>query len=232
MELGSRQYFDKLASLRFFAAILVLLSHIDLSATTHNVFIRFIDQKVFWCGFVGVSIFFVLSGFVISYANDNWKDWKQYLIGRISRIYPSHLIVTALFILTFRATVTSWGGLLVWLTNFSLLQAWVPSGRFTGALNDVSWSLSVEMFFYGSFILLRRLEDRYLYLLCISAYCINFGAEWIMQIGHVRLVHWLFYIFPVSRLPEFLIGMSIYRLYKREPLSLALIGKVNFMFLL
>lgn len=232
MELGSRQYFDKLASLRFFAAILVLLSHIDLSATTHNVFIRFIDQKVFWCGFVGVSIFFVLSGFVISYANDNWKDWKQYLIGRISRIYPSHLIVTALFILIFRATVTSWGGLLVWLTNFSLLQAWVPSGRFTGALNDVSWSLSVEMFFYGSFILLRRLEDRYLYLLCISAYCINFGAEWIMQIGHVRLVHWLFYIFPVSRLPEFLIGMSIYRLYKREPLSLALIGKVNFMFLL
>jgi len=232
MNNNPRRYFGKLASLRFFAALLVLLSHIDLSATTNNAFIWFVDQEVFWCGFIGVSIFFVLSGFVISYANDNWKDWKHYMVGRVSRIYPAHLIVTALVILVFEETIRSEKDLIVWLTNFSLLQAWVPSPRFLRALNDVSWSLSVEMFFYVSFIFLRRLEDRYLYMLCISAYCVNLGAEWSMQVGHLHLAHWLFYIFPVSRLPEFLIGMSIYRIYKSGSLSLAFIGKLDFIFLL
>src|ERR1700749_2707791 len=90
----SNIYFGKLPSLRFFAALLVVGSHLTLSEYTNDPAVRFVDRNVLWCGFIGVSIFYVLSAFVISLANDRWKDWKQYLIGRVARIYPAHLLVT------------------------------------------------------------------------------------------------------------------------------------------
>lgn len=217
MKTDSRRYFAKLASLRFFAALLVIFSHMRLSENTHNPFIKYIDGNVFWSGFIGVSVFYVLSGFVISYANDNWGGWKKYLIGRIARIYPAHLIVTVLIILVFRQGIAHWNDLLVWASNFALLQAWVYSPRYFFSLNDVAWSLSVEVFFYLTFIFLRSLEDRYIYLLCICGYCFNLAFEAVDRNEPVQWVHWFFYINPVARFPEFLMGMSVYRLYKHDP---------------
>lgn len=208
------QYFDKLASLRFFAALMVVLCHLRLAPYAGIETLKYIGWNVFPMGFVGVSVFYVLSGFVISHANDNWSGWKRYAIGRVSRIYPPHLIVTLLFILFFGETIRGWGDAKVWLANFTLMQSWILNGRYMSSLNNVSWSLSVEIFFYAAFIFLRRLDDRRLYTLCIVSYALNLFLELILQDHSFRSMERLFGKLPLTRLPEFLMGMAIYRVYK------------------
>src|ERR1700739_568544 len=94
MDEPSRNYLSKLASLRFFAALMVVCHHLTLNHFKVEGITAFLDQDVLWCGFRGVTGFYVLSGFVISLANDRWRGWKTYAIGRVARIYPSHLLVT------------------------------------------------------------------------------------------------------------------------------------------
>ena len=53
---------DQLTGLRYFAALLVFFSHLELDGS-HD-FLR----DVFNSGYVGVSFFFLLSGFVLSYS--------------------------------------------------------------------------------------------------------------------------------------------------------------------
>lgn len=230
-----KTYFGKLASLRFFAALLVVGSHLTLSQYTRDPAVDFVDKNVLWCGFIGVSIFYVLSGFVISLANDRWKDWQRYLIGRVSRIYPSHLLVTVvLFGLPLYVLVTHLAhghSVSILFLNLTLLHAWNPNNAVFFSLNSVSWSLSVEMFFYVMFLFLRRLEDRYLHILAIAGYLTVFAGELLLQGGTQQFTHWMFYIFPVARLPEFLIGMSLFRLYKSDALQQLRLPKVDFLML-
>lgn len=228
-----RNYLEQMASLRFFAALLVVGCHLHLRNHTTNGILALIDVNVLWNGFVGVSIFYVLSGFVISYANDRWKGWKTYLIGRVARIYPAHLIVA--FALCWYPMYHYFvvGGPGVALariaTNLALLQAWIPNPDYYESLNVVSWSLSVEMFFYVSFLLLRRLKDRHIYLLAAAGYALNLAAEIHMRHASFRMTYWEFYIFPVARLPEFLMGMSVYRLHKSGTLARLKLPRVDFL---
>jgi peptidoglycan/LPS O-acetylase OafA/YrhL len=91
-----------LTGIRFYAAFLVFLSHITV--------IPGIDQMaqhhlLFNAGVVGVSFFFVLSGFILTY---NYADvfsvglsrheyWK-FLWDRLTKIYPVHFTITLLMI--------------------------------------------------------------------------------------------------------------------------------------
>lgn len=228
-----KQYFEKLASLRFFAALLVLGSHLPLTWFVANKTTAFVKNDVLWCGFIGVSVFYVLSGFVISFANDRWRGWQGYVIGRVARIYPSHLIVTAalfaypMYHLIQKLADPHSAGVL--LTNLGLVHAWVPRDDYFFSLNSVSWSLSVEVFFYAAFIFLRRLEDRHIYMLAAFGYLADLTAEILLRGQPVELTHWLFYINPLMRLPEFLMGMCIFRLYKSGALARLRLPKVEFM---
>jgi peptidoglycan/LPS O-acetylase OafA/YrhL len=117
------------------------------------------------------------------------------------------------------------------LANLTLFQAWFPQQGIFFSLNGVSWSLSVEMFFYVMFIFLRRLGDRYIYALAIAGYLCNFAAELSLRDAAQPLTHWMFYIFPVARLPEFLLGMSVFRLYRNGVLQRQRLPKVDFLLL-
>ncbi|HEY3859300.1 MAG TPA: acyltransferase family protein, partial [Gammaproteobacteria bacterium] len=90
----AEQRLDKLTSLRFFAALLVVFFHSRVNLVQQHGLLPHLYVYFFGYGFMGVSIFYVLSGFVISYANDDWRGWKWYLKGRAIRIFPSHWIVT------------------------------------------------------------------------------------------------------------------------------------------
>ena len=79
---------NTLTSLRFIFALMVFGAHcytID----------KFFDTHFFKEGFVGVSFFFVLSGFIIAYNyqkkfSENKIAKRAFWVARIARIYPLH----------------------------------------------------------------------------------------------------------------------------------------------
>jgi len=87
MKTGQEIY--SLTGLRGFAAVMVVIAHAEAES---GVFAIARGQPA-------VDIFFVLSGFVISYVyigRDKPIDWASFTMARFARIYPLH-IVTAVF---------------------------------------------------------------------------------------------------------------------------------------
>lgn len=237
MNVSSARYLDKLASLRFFAAALVVLFHLRVLTWPYHGIFKKNYLHTFEYGYVGVSIFFILSGFVISFANANWRGWKRYLMGRAARIYPSHWIIlfsvaayaVIMYFQQYGITVDSWLSL---LANLALVQAWVPDEAYYFSMDVVSWSLSVEIFFYVSFLFLRRLSDKSIYILSAFSYLALVIAAVLLRHTWSDTEYWVFDINPVVRLPEFLIGMALYRLYKSGRLPKLWLPKFNFALIL
>lgn len=146
-----------LTSLRFFVAVLVVTFHYMPREVGFMPLFRNIVNH----GYVGVSIFFVLSGFILAY---NYRDeqfslrevrWRFYT-RRIARIYPamaaSTLLHLPLFLYSLIVSLPPGSALLrggaVTLLTLSLIQSWIPYSL--GQLNAPSWTIAVEMFLYSS----------------------------------------------------------------------------------
>jgi len=86
-----------LTSLRFFAAALVVFFHYLPRGEADNAWwIRIINH-----GYVGVSFFFVLSGFILAYTGVNTDfhcryERRAFYARRLARIYPAFLLATLL----------------------------------------------------------------------------------------------------------------------------------------
>ncbi|MET4878796.1 acyltransferase [Morganella morganii] len=201
-----------LSSIRFFAALFVLLSHLGFLSNT-NISFFMINE-----GFIGVTLFFILSGFILSYSYQDRLSNKtisisEFYIARIARIYPLHIITLLISIHFFTINIT---GITIFLSNILLLQAFIPHPDYYFSLNAPSWSISVEMFFYLLFPLFIKLNNRTLLLLSFTIIFVKI----IIAIFSDELQHAMLYISPLLRLPDFLIGILIYRLRKNYPLEL------------
>jgi len=120
-------------------------------------------------GFLGVDLFFAISGFVIVwvYANklNSPREIPEYLWHRITRIYPSYILVSLpSFIAALKLHLLNWKttlGALALLWPYPLLA------------NPVAWSLCYEMIFYIIFSSAFFLPRRFLpYILAVWAVCI------------------------------------------------------------
>jgi peptidoglycan/LPS O-acetylase OafA/YrhL len=135
---------DSLTGLRFFAALVVVLTHIGFQFSRSTSVIRTESY-----GYTGVTFFFLLSGFVLTWSCAN-QPAARFLWLRFSRVWPLH-IVTAVFSMTVIASLAVNDGLVGRLLQVFLLQAWSPNQQIYYGGNSVSWSLSAEMFFYLMF---------------------------------------------------------------------------------
>jgi len=95
-------YFQGLYGLRFVAAAAVVISHIEQIKLNHKYFSLFNFPVINNFGFCGVILFFVLSGFLITYLllaekeNKGTISVKKFYIRRILRIWPVYFLIIAL----------------------------------------------------------------------------------------------------------------------------------------
>ncbi|MDR6875125.1 peptidoglycan/LPS O-acetylase OafA/YrhL [Microbacterium barkeri] len=103
-------------------------------------------------GMVGVSLFSLLSGFVMARTDREGETARTYYRKRFARIYPASFIACVL-VITWHALR---GGLEVTdFAAFTLLQSWVPDKAVDFAAQAIFWSLSCEAFFYLAFPAIR-----------------------------------------------------------------------------
>lgn len=210
---------DQLTGLRYVAALLVFLSHLEWPGSDP------VLARTFESGFVGVSFFFVLSGFVLSYSygdriTSGRITFAEYFLLRWARLTPLHVLTALPFVLL--AVRKSEFDLAKTVLNLFYLQSWVPDSGYYFSLNAPSWSLSNEMFFYACFFPLVSLGLRGLFrgftllgvlIACSAAVVANFFPALHIS-GDKNLAHWLFYIFPGFRLIEFITGMLIFKAWR------------------
>lgn len=212
-----------LTSLRFFFAMMVLSSHLVFVIKPESSSILYwINKYVFSEGFIGVSFFFILSGFILSYTYQEKITGKvtssyDFWIARIARIYPLHILtlLMAIPLILKDQLQTGWTFVLKLLLNSTLLQSFIPDSDYYFSLNSPSWSISDELFFYLLFPVLI--------LFIVN----NNKIKWIVFLLSIILIpaavtfvdhdyyHHLFYINPVFRLIDFGIGIFLFNISKK-----------------
>ncbi len=97
-----------LTSLRFFAALWVVLFHLQLMGNTFLAPIFTTFHRLIASGDLGVDVFFVLSGFIISYTylsrlgpRLNWPGYRDFVWARFARMWPAFALVVGLLGLWF-----------------------------------------------------------------------------------------------------------------------------------
>lgn len=216
---------NQLTFTRFIAAIFIIILHFGTFLKIKNYhFINSIWEHLN----LGVSYFYVLSGFVmvIAYSKNNEIDHKKYYINRFARIYPLHILALILTIIFgYLITVDFKIAKLSILSNLLLIQSWIPRTVLT--LNSPAWSISVEAFFYLLFPFLLRLLYKMnigkiiLYtvsfnVICQIVYNYYFFSDY--YTGFNPDGYFLFYN-PLLHLNSFLIGILFGFIYKKQILK-------------
>src|SRR5581483_3914121 len=172
-------------------------------------------RSAFGFGYIGVSFFFVLSGFVLTWSSDHYVSARRFWWLRFARVWPAQALVAVLALVAIQqGRPPGWPA---GAADLLLLQSWWPNSRVYFGGNGVSWSLSCEAFFYLMFpllvLLVRRLDRRGLVVLItlVVSLLVTTPAigEWLGLSGQLR--YWLFFILPGYRLLEFLLGMVLAR---------------------
>jgi len=145
-----------LTGLRGVAALIVFLHHARYELDTLFPELSF---EFFARGYLGVDIFFVLSGFVIAYNYGgrirSISDYTSYVGRRIARIYPMH-VATLLAVLAMVYTAQAAGWRIhdpdryaldhYLLLHLTMTHAWGLGEELR--YNLPSWSISAEFFVY------------------------------------------------------------------------------------
>lgn len=172
-----------------------------------------------WGGDCGVSFFLMLSGFVMCEAESHHVEpigYGRYMLKRVARIWPLHIFCLAASIVLF-----GWaGGVGAWtqlISNFLLIQSWIPDSSFYFSGNSVGWYLSDLLFFYLIFPFLYRLLicKRILFVVCLlMSVAATLTMDIVIPQMSEKAVAWI-YIFTVTRLADFLSGMFVWSQFSR-----------------
>jgi peptidoglycan/LPS O-acetylase OafA/YrhL len=240
----AKNYYPVLTGLRALAAYMVFLCHdnIFINNTTHaasgqvqSALAGFVSSLS-----IGVSVFFVLSGFLITLRYEqsvqlNWQWARRYLRNRVARIYPVYFLVTMVTLLATTINVRYdpsrlWhlyslkDKLLVVFLNLTFLRGFFENFRFTMA--GQGWSLTVEECFYLSApLLILGLRGRPWRLLAYAVMLLGIGLGLVALFspfhdhiyglfGSVKfMLNWTFF----GRCIEFIMGMGLALYVRRQP---------------
>jgi peptidoglycan/LPS O-acetylase OafA/YrhL len=236
-----RKSLGALTGARFLAALWVLVYHYTVEFRFANVGEsgayqyghRSPLELVIGQGHLAVDFFFILSGFILAYTyltdeNTVRGGKRVFWVARIARIYPVYLLGLLLGLGPYLATEHNLQNIVLSVgSHVVMLHAWLPGAL---DLNQPSWSLSVEAFFYALFPLLlplfARLRRRGLIVILVGSW-LFFGlllaslALLGQATGWGDLWWWRDFVRynPFINLPDFTAGMTLGILFVRSDLG-------------
>jgi peptidoglycan/LPS O-acetylase OafA/YrhL len=228
-------YFPNLDGLRFTAAFLVVLEHASgyLSSAV-PAYSSHTRPHLVEAGRYGVTLFFVLSGFLITYLlmAEQQKtatiDIKKFYIRRMLRIWPLYFAFGLISIFTTDAVLAHFGipvhtpkmtnllYLLTFTINFQLIF-----GASNRGIVALLWSVCVEEQFYAAWPWAVRRGAKQIRSVIIGFIAIGIVSTGIMHLlvvsGHINGQMNPIYIFPLCRFGHFGIGaLGAYLLSNKE----------------
>ncbi|TWP50963.1 acyltransferase [Lentzea tibetensis] len=217
---GSDRRLPSLTGLRFAAALAVFGFHLNALGLFSGGPAEPVMGLLFGPGAIGVSFFFVLSGFVLTWSARPGESSRAIWRRRAAKIYPNHVVAWFVALLGLALLGTHSMSTLTVVLGALLLQAWVPVQDVYFGVNTPAWSLSCEAAFYLAFPLLLLLINRIrparlwwaagalvLGVLLVPLVAMPFSAP---------VEYWLVYICPAARVLEFALGMVLARIVIEE----------------
>lgn len=201
----------ELDAMRGIAALIVVLFHFTMDRPEMHLGFKY--------GVTGVDFFFIISGFVIFLTLSNTKNWKDFVVSRFSRLFPTYWTVvtfTALMWVVYKwINQESMSGLFAqYLGNMTMFQYYLK----IHSLDEPYWTLLVEMQFYVVMLLIFSLK-----------WLRNIVALGLLGLSFVLLNHFVFSsaapaIFKYSRglfqlvnhFPLFFAGILFYKIKFRD----------------
>jgi peptidoglycan/LPS O-acetylase OafA/YrhL len=215
---------DALTGLRWWAAFAVFLHHMGSFAPLPV-------QEFLVFGNFGVTFFFVLSGFVLTWSARPGLPVTTFWWRRFARIWPAHFVALLLAVPVFYSSAPDpadwWVKPLdvgVLALSVVLLQGWWRDPLILFSGNPAAWTLTCEAFFYALHPGFRRGFDRFGRTAVLGATVAIAGVAVALR---VAVLVWpdgpaADLPLPVFRLTEFVIGIGIARAMRlgwRAPLA-------------
>lgn len=210
-----------LTSLRFFAAIYVVFHHTFVIKS----FLTYISPdsvfgKLFTLGYVSVSFFFLLSGYILGvvyFQRGTQVNRRSFYLARFARVYPLFFLTLILdtpnlyFIKV--AQYGQMGGLVRTVIRFFaatfMIQAWYVQWR---GIDNPNWSLSAEAFFYLVFpfvgVVLWRARGASLWMAAAAVYL---GGQALILLVAPHLDAETSPYLPALHLSTFMLGILLAR---------------------
>lgn len=188
-------------------------------------------------GALCVSIFFVLSGFVLAFQQIRKNNFLKadresrllFALNHIRKLYPLHLIMLCadIYLSVYNGYQLRWlldNEISKIIPNILLLQSWYPLEDYYFAFNGATWFLSTMVFLYYMFPLLFnkicRWETKntpYTVLVLMILFegvivLLTAGLSRYCSIGD-NFGKWITYICPLFRTLDFAIGVCLGRIY-------------------
>jgi peptidoglycan/LPS O-acetylase OafA/YrhL len=231
-----RQTPNNLDLIRIAMAILVVWSHsfAIYFGSENREPLTFLTLGAIRSGELGVHVFFMISGFLITQSFDRSSSLSSFFKKRIARIYPGYLVAVAIcafIIIPAYSPITYTVQSIVKTIGLNLLlQGWFVTQPFSGgAVNGSLWSIPFEFWCYigvavlGVSGLARRKE-----LLLLAFVCILMGHAAVLITGKIfgggilaTIFGWPNFWFRM--LPCFMAGMLIYQYRDSLPRQLGLV---------
>lgn len=200
--------------LRFIAALSVVFYHYTFRGSMSGIVssVRFEElNELFKYGYLGVDLFFLISGFVITLSIKS-RSIQDFVLSRISRLYPAYwlgviftsVILYALDYSEFSFTISDV------LVNLTMFQNYID----VVSVDGVYWSLFIEMKFYifiiGAYLIANRIKtislDYWMYSWLILALLFVFApnSRTFTFLNQLLILEWSSY---------FIAGMTLYQIY-------------------